>query len=242
MATIRVLVVEDERTLAGALEVAIDVQPDLTCVGAVGTVEEGTTLAVREAPDVVLMDIHLPGADGIEGTKRIRAVRPVSRVIMLTADTTAEALTESAAAGAMGFLAKDTAFVDVLAAIRTSIDDGPGVVTGGPSRRLVTPFLRHALDPARDRDTLPDEAVGNWAGLTVREREVLALMAEGLGPRGISDRLVLSVHTVRGHVKNVLAKVGAHSQLEAVAVAVRTGLLTRPGRRERRDADGESRG
>jgi DNA-binding NarL/FixJ family response regulator len=214
---IRVLVVEDERALAGALEVAIDVQADLDCVGAVRTVEEAVKVATKQLPDVVLMDIHLPGADGIEGTWQIKAVHPAARVLILTADATVDLLTAAAAAGAAGFLAKDSSFADILAAIRTPVGE----------KILVEASTLAALVEAQvDGGQRPAHPAGNWAGLTAREQEVLALMAEGHDPRAIADRLVLSVHTVRGHVKNVMTKVGAHSQLETVVVATRTGLLT----------------
>lgn len=215
---IRVLVVEDERALAGALEVAIDVQSDMTCVGAVSTVDEAVRIAETDRPDVVLMDVHLPGVDGVEGTRRIKARHPDTRVLILTADAAPDLFTDAAAAGAAGFLAKDTAFPDVLAAIRAPSDEKM-LVEGA----TLTALLR-GLEPGEAQGTAP-----NWAGLTTREMEVLELMGNGLDPRSIADRLVVSVHTARGHVKNVMMKIGAHSQLEAVVVATRTGLL--PGRR-----------
>jgi DNA-binding NarL/FixJ family response regulator len=221
---IDVLVVEDERALAGALEVAIDVQPDLECIGAVGTVEEAVRLATEKAPAVVLMDIHLPGADGIEGTWKIKAIHPAARVLILTADATVDLLTAAAAAGAAGFLAKDSSFADILAAIRTPVGEKI-LVEASTLSALVE---REAAGAGRS-----GRPAENWAGLTAREQEVLALMAEGLDPRAIAERLVLSVHTVRGHVKNVMTKVGAHSQLETVVVATRTGLLAADARNDR---------
>jgi DNA-binding NarL/FixJ family response regulator len=217
VAMIRVLIVEDERALAGALEIAIDVQPDLDCVGAVGTAEEGVQIATELEPDVVLMDIHLPGVDGIEGTWQIKAVHPATRVFILTADASADLLTAAAGAGAAGFLAKDSAFPDILAAIRTPVDE---------KILIESSSLAALLDRYGNRDTpRQTPADTDWAGLTSREQEILLLMAEGLAPREISERLVLSVHTVRGHVKNVMMKLGAHSQLEAVVIATRSGLL-----------------
>lgn len=217
---IRVLVVEDERAFAGALEVAIDVQPDMTCVGAVSTVDEAVQLATAHRPEVVLMDIHLPGVNGVEGTRRIKAQHVDTRVLILTADAAPDLFTEAAAAGAAGFLAKDTAFPQILAAIRAPAEEKM-LVEGA----TLTALLR-GLEPGSGPD--PGSAT-NWAGLTTRELEVLELMGDGLDPRSIADRLVVSVHTARGHVKNVMMKVGAHSQLEAVVVATRTGLL--PSRR-----------
>ena len=216
---IRVLVVEDQLTLAGALRVAIGAQPDMDCVGAVGTAEEAVALAVASSPDVVLMDIRLPGTDGIEATRQVKAACPQVRVLILTADATPARLAAAAAAGASGFLAKDSAFPAVLAAIRAPVD----------GKILVERNTLAALVESLDRSRQPAHGpMLGWAGLTAREQEVLALMGEGLDPQAIAQRLVLSRHTARGHVKNILMKLGAHSQLEAVVIATRAGYMPRP--------------
>ncbi|MGW0822660.1 response regulator [Streptomyces sp. NPDC002845] len=199
---IRVLVVEDQRALADALAIAVGAQPDLECADAVGTVDEALREASRRPPAVVLMDIHLPGRDGIEGTRLLKAAHPTARVVILTADPTPDQLARAVTAGASAFLAKHSAFPDILTAIRTTAD----------GKLLV------------EESTLTAE---DRRGLTRREREVLALLAQGHGPKAIADRLVLSLHTVRGHVKSVLAKLDAHSQLEAVVTATRLGILPR---------------
>ncbi|GGO27052.1 response regulator transcription factor [Microbispora bryophytorum] len=216
---IRVLVVEDQRALAGALEIAIDAQPDLICVGAVGTVENAVSLTTMRSPDVVLMDIHLPDVDGIEGTRRIKASHPDVRVLILTGDASPDLFAAAAAAGASGFLAKDSKFPDILKVIRAPVDKNILMVEGEPLKALL-----------QDPSAPPHGGRESWAGLTARELEVLNLMGEGLDPRAIAGRLVVSLHTARGHVKNVMMKLGAHSQLEAVVVATRTGLL--PGLRK----------
>ncbi|MFE0173814.1 response regulator [Streptomyces sp. NPDC059002] len=215
---IRILVVEDQQAMAGALEIAIGAQPDLVCVGAVGTVDEAVALAAEQRPDAVLMDIHLPGADGIEGTRRIRAEHPRTRVLLLTADATPRQLVAATSAGAAGFIAKDSAFPAVLAAIRAPAE-GPMYVEGSTLGLLVS-----ALDFLH-ADAAPPRGGGDRSRLTAREREVLQLMGQGLGPRAIAERLVVSPHTARGHVKRIMAKLGAHSQLEAVVAAARFGLL-----------------
>ena len=215
----RVLVVEDEQTLAGALQIAIDAQPDMDCVGAVRTAEEAVALAVASHPDTVLMDIRLPGTDGIEATRQVKAACPRVRVLILTADATPARLAAAAAAGASGFLAKDSPFPDVLAAIRAPVD----------GKMLVEQDTLAALVQSLHRASPPlDSPMPELARLTARERQVLALMGEGLDPQAIARRLVVSRHTARGHVKNILMKLGAHSQLEAVVIATRAGYL--PGR------------
>ncbi|MET9560022.1 response regulator transcription factor [Streptomyces tauricus] len=205
---IRVLVVEDQRALADALAIAIGAQPDLDCGEAVGTVDEALREAARRPPSVVLMDIHLPGTDGIEGTRLLKKAHPSARVVVLTADAAPDQLARAVKAGASAFLAKHSPFGDILTAIRTT-------ATG---KLLVEESTLAARLPPRQR---------GGGGLTRREHEVLVLLAQGHGLKTIADRLVLSRHTVRGHVKSVLAKLRAHSQLEAVVTATRLGILPR---------------
>ncbi|MFS8201336.1 response regulator [Streptomyces sp. CWNU-52B] len=205
---IRVLVVEDQRALADALAIAIGAQPDLDCGDAVGTVDEALREAARRPPSVVLMDIHLPGTDGIDGTRLLKEAHPSARVVVLTADATPDQLARAVTAGASAFLAKHSAFEDILTAIRTT-------ATG---QLLVEESTLTARLPPRR---------WNGYGLTRREHEVLVLLAQGHGLKAIADRLVLSRHTVRGHVKSLLVKLGAHSQLEAVVTANRLGILPR---------------
>jgi len=214
---IRVLVVEDQQTLAGALQIALGAQPDMDCVGAVGTAQEAVALAAAASPDVVLMDIRLPsGADGIEATRQVKTACPQVRVLILTADATPARLAAAAAAGASGFLAKDSAFPAILAAIRAPVD----------GKILVEQNTMAALIESLDRVSAPlDSPMPGQAQLTARERQVLALMGEGLDPQAIARRLVMSRHTARGHVKNILMKLGAHTQLEAVVIATRAGYL-----------------
>jgi DNA-binding NarL/FixJ family response regulator len=216
-----VLVVEDQQELAAGLEAAIETQPDIESLGTVGTVGAALEKMAGHVPDVVLMDIALPGGDGIEGTRRIKAAYPEVSVLVLTAGPAVGRLAEAAAAGAAGFVS-NSSFPDILAAIRNPI--GGKVVIEGPA---IMPFI-HAVcsvppqagAPGAQPGSLPD-----WARLTAREEEVLALMGEGLDPRAIAERLVVSRHTARGHVKSIMMKLGAHTQLEAVIVATRSGLL-----------------
>ncbi len=233
-----VLVVEDQLVLASALEVAIGVQPDLDCLGTAATVDDALAQMAARVPDVVLMDIELPGTDGIDGTRLIKAAHPGVTVLILTGGATPERLAAAAEAGAGGFLAKDTSFRDVLAAIRNPLP-GKMLVEGG----ILNDLLRDqaAGEPDRQAATPAPAAAGSPAadesGLTARECQVLALMGQGLDPATIAERLVVSVYTARGHVKNVMMKLGAHTQLEAVVIANRLGLLT-PARTEVQEEPG----
>lgn len=238
-----VLVVEDQQVLASALEVAIDTQPDLDCLGTASTVAEALAQIDIRPPDVVLMDIELPGTDGIEGTRLIKAAHPEVTVLVLTGGATPERLAAAATAGAGGFLAKDTSFPELLAAIRCPMP-GKVLVEGEvlhdliDRRRAAPPPPRVPAERGAERGAHQDAhraatgrpaagepVAGDERGLTAREFEVLGLMGQGLDPAAIAERLIVSVHTARGHVKNVLMKLGAHTQLEAVVIATRLGLL-----------------
>ena len=131
-----VLVVEDQQVLAAALEIAIDTQPDMDCVGTAATVQDALATVAQRRPDVVLMDIQLPGADGIEGTRRIKAAYPDVNILILTAGATAGRLAAAAEAGAGGFLAKNGPFSDILAAIRNPMR-GKMVVEGTTLQELI---------------------------------------------------------------------------------------------------------
>ena len=224
-----VLVVEDQHALASALEVAIGAQPDLECLGSAGTVDDALEQVARQVPDVVLMDIQLPGGSGIECTRLIKASHPEVTVLILTADASATRLAQAAAAGATGFLTKGSSFADILTAIRNPA--GAKMVIEGTTLWALIDALREGEPGPSEPAAVPAQAGGgqDWARLTVREQEVLALMGEGLDPKAIAERLVVSLHTARGHVKSVMTKLGAHSQLEAVVVATRSGLIPHDG-------------
>ncbi len=210
-----VLVVEDQQVLASALEIAIGTQPDMDCVGTAATIDDALASVAEHRPDVVLMDIGLPGLDGIEGTRQIKAAYPDVTILILTAGATPGRLAAAADAGAGGFLAKDGAFSDVLAAIRNPM----------PGKMVIEGTTLHELIKGMPGQPQSEPAQSRTARLTAREQEVLALMGEGLDPSAIAERLVLSVYTARGHVKNVMMKLGAHTQLEAVVLATKSGML-----------------
>ncbi|HMC51808.1 MAG TPA: response regulator transcription factor [Acidimicrobiales bacterium] len=210
----RVLIVDDQRTLLDLLEIVVGQQPDLECVGAATTGKEAIELAAEHRPDVVLTDYRLPDIDGVEVTVRIKQDQPDVRVIMLTGHgDDARAMLRASMAGVSGFLPKESPIVEVMTAIRMAKSGG----------MLIHPAaLAAVLAEARNE---PGPTPQEEFGLTQREQEVLNLLGAGLDPQTIARALSLSVHTARGHVKSILSKLGAHSQLEAVVVAMRAGLV-----------------
>jgi DNA-binding NarL/FixJ family response regulator len=227
----RVLIVDDHRAFADALAIAIDLQPDLEQVGLATTVEEAVTAMPDASPDVVLMDIRLPGADGIEGVRRLKEIDPEVRVLVLTGFADAEAMARAALAGASGFLPKERPVREILRAIRTASD---GNMVVDPS--TLAEVLTRVREPER-----PSAAVLGPA-LTERQREVLALMATGLDPRTIARTLGISLNTSRGHVKGIMARLGAHTQLAAVVQASQIGLLDPIGPARGVDPEGDAAG
>jgi DNA-binding NarL/FixJ family response regulator len=213
----RVLIVDDHLAFAEAMVFAIDAQTDLECVGTATTVDEGLHLVEEHAPDVALVDVFLPGVDGIEGTRRMKALRPEMRVLILTGHTELDVLAQAARAGAAGFLPKESSLGEVLEAVRVTVEGKIAVESS---------TLAALIERLRDTERATARNTRHTSSrLTQRQLEVLSLMREGLDPQTIASRLGISVHTCRGHVKSVLLKLGAHSQLGAVVIAAREGLL-----------------
>jgi DNA-binding NarL/FixJ family response regulator len=204
----RVMVVDDHRTFAELLARALDAEDDLVCVGHARDGEEAIRMVGELRPDLVLMDLELPGRDGISVTAELTAADPDLKVLILTAHAGTGELTRAGAAGACGFLAKDGSLDEVLDALRTAHRGSlllPSEVAAG--------FARVPRPRAEE------------AGLTPRELEVLRLLGQGREPRAIARELGVSLYTCRGYVKSVLAKLDVHSQLEAVVAASRSGLI-----------------
>jgi DNA-binding NarL/FixJ family response regulator len=207
-AELRVAVVDDHSTVSELMARALDDEPGIACVGTATSAAAALELVNRLRPDVVLMDVQLGSDDGLETTARLLAQHPELRVVILTARTDADLVTRAAHAGACSLLPKNGSLSDVLAALRTAPRDG----------LTVHPHLLRELVTATTQE-------GPVPRLTDREREVLQLLAGGRTVHQIARLLALSEHTVRGHVKKLLQKLDAHSQLEAVAVATSRGLL-----------------
>jgi DNA-binding NarL/FixJ family response regulator len=210
MAPTRVLLVDDHQLFASSLKVVLDNEPDLAVVGIAGTLEGARAAIASTAPDVVLLDVRLPDGDGVDAIERLRAIRPSVQVVMLTATTSEAVLVQAVEHGASGFISKTGTLDEVLAAVRAAAS----------GEAVISPALLARLLPRLSRQP---RHVG--ADLTPRETEMLGLLAEGLSNAAIAERLTVSVFTVRNHVTNLSAKLGAHSKLEALAIAVREGLL-----------------
>lgn len=212
---IRVVVVDDHATIGQLLSMALSSEPDVRCVGTATTAGAGLALIAREHPDVVLMDLQLPDLDGIQATLRVRESFPDVRVVMLTAAEERRYIAQAAAAGASAFVSKTGDLTEVLSAVRTARSGSMTV-----DAALLATILDHA--PAGRPAATPAP------NLTPRELEVLQLLGLGLDVTRTARRLDISVHTCRGYVKSLLTKLDCHSQLEAVVVATRLGLIDVP--------------
>jgi DNA-binding NarL/FixJ family response regulator len=219
---ISILLADDQPMLRMGFRLVLDAQPDMRVVGEAGDGAAAVRLATRQHPDVVLMDVRMPGMDGIEATRRIAADASPSRVLILTTFDLDEYAYAGLRAGASGFLLKDVPPPDLLSAIR-AVASGDAVVAPSVTRRLLDTFLPHLPGPAGSGGEPPEVAT-----LTVREREILIEVAGGLSNAEIAARLVLSEATVKTHVGRVLSKLALRDRVQAVVYAYEHGLV-RPG-------------
>jgi DNA-binding NarL/FixJ family response regulator len=219
---IRVLVADDQTLVRAGFRVLVESASDLEVVGEAGDGVQAVELADQHRPDVVLMDIRMPGMDGLEATRRIVALDQAEdvRVLVLTTFDSDEYVYEALRAGASGFLLKDTPPAELLAAIRV-VAAGEALLAPSITRRLIAEFARRP-EPAA---TATPAAL---AALTDREREVLALVARGLSNAEIAELLYVSAATAKTHVSRVLAKLQARDRAQLVMLAYETGLVT-PG-------------
>ncbi len=220
---IRVVLVDDQQMVRAGFRMVIDSQPDLTVVGEAGTGDEAVRLLARTPADVVLMDVRMPGTDGIEATRQVTARDGAPRVVVLTTFDLDEYVVAAIGAGASGFLLKDAPPEEMLAAVRT-VHAGDSVIAASSTRRL----LQHVAPMLRGTSTAPTAAPRELADLTPREREVLVQMALGASNSELAEHFVVSEATVKTHVGRVLAKTGSRDRVQAVVLAFRTGLV-QPG-------------
>jgi DNA-binding NarL/FixJ family response regulator len=221
-APIRVVLVDDQQLVRAGFRMVIDSQPDLTVVGEAGNGAEAVELVRRTPADVVLMDIRMPGTDGISATEQVTALPEPPRVVVLTTFDLDEYVVAAIGAGASGFLLKDAPPEEMLAAVRT-VHAGDSVIAASSTRRLlqhVAPMLR-----STGGGTTAQADPRALAELTPREKEVLVLMAYGASNTEIAGRLFVSEATVKTHVGRVLGKTQSRDRVQAVVLAYRTGLV-----------------
>jgi len=224
--TIEVLIVDDDTLVRAGLRMMIETQDDLHVVGEADNGEDAVALARELSPDIVLMDIRMPGTDGLEATGRITSASDDIRVVILTTFELDDYVYEAVRAGASGFLLKRTRPEELLAGIRT-VASGDALLSPSVTRRLMQEFAR-----ATTHGGVPTDVTGSGLDrLTDREREVLILIGQGLANREIAQRLYLGESTVKTHVKRILMKIGVRDRVHAVVYAYETGLLE-PGRRQ----------
>jgi len=218
--TLSLLLCDDHRVLTDALATVVGLDDGLELVAApVHTAEEAITLTEEHLPDVVLMDIVFKGGgmSGIEATRRIKEISPATKVVIMTAHDEDRLLVEAVEAGASGFLGKDEAAEELLAAAKAAAE-GEVLIDPGTLTRLLAQVARERAEQ-RDAQMLLND-------LTDREREILQLLAEGMRNDDIASKLFISPQTVQTHVRNILGKLRVHSKLEAVAFAVKHGAIT----------------
>ncbi len=217
---IRVLLADDQALVRAGFRALLDAQEDIEVVGEADDGEQAVRLSREHAPDVVLMDIRMPGMDGLEATRLIVADDALKavRIVILTTFDLDEYVFEALRVGASGFLVKNTEPAELVHAVR-AVAAGDALLSPGVTKRLVTEFAARSRQP---RQTVELDA------LTEREREVMALVAEGLTNAEIAERLFVSPATAKTHVSRAMVKLGVRDRAQMVVLAYESGL-TRPG-------------
>ncbi|WP_167140456.1 response regulator transcription factor [Diaminobutyricimonas sp. TR449] len=214
---IRVVIADDQDLIRGGLRAILQTEPDLTVVGEAADGAAAATVAAASDADVVLMDVQMPGSDGVEGVRRVLAARPEARVLMLTMFDLDEHVIGALKAGASGFLLKTTAPAELIQAIRICHGGGQ-LFAPSVTRRLVETYVRQ---PSQNGP--PAEL----SALTERELEVFAAIARGLSNAEIGTQLFMGESTVKTHVTRILAKLGLRDRVQAVVLAYESGVAGR---------------
>lgn len=215
MDKIRILLAEDHVVVREGTRELLEREEDLEVVAEAGDGEEAVLLATGQQPDVVVMDIAMPRLNGIEATKRIKAINPAATVLVLTAYDDDQYVFALLEAGAAGYLLKDVRTDELIKAIR-AVHAGESVLHPAIARKVINHFAQ-PTDKRREESALDQ--------LTERELEVLKLAAKGMTNRQIANELVLSIHTVQAHLSNTFGKLGVGSRTEAVLYGLRKGWL-----------------
>jgi DNA-binding NarL/FixJ family response regulator len=213
---IRILLADGQSLFREAVQAVLESEAGLEVVAVAADGLEAIAEAERARPNVALVDLNLPNCDGIRATDLITDQIPECRVVVLADEEDERALVDAVEAGASGFLTKECPLSELIDATR-AIHDGETLIP----RRMLGPLLSRLILRRREQD----DALRRAGRLTRREREVLALLAEGADNDAIAQRLVISPQTARTHIQNVLSKLGVHSRLEAAAFVVQNGIL-----------------
>ena len=217
MSTIRVAVVDDQALFVSGMQMLVESQPDFEFVGSATTGRSGVELAARAEPHIVLMDIRMPGMDGIEATTQISTPGSTTRVIILTTFHRDEAVFRAIRAGASGFITKDATPEFILAAIRT-VHGGQAVLAPTATFDLVKQFATAPADTGRPLEKAIEV-------LTPREREIFLLVARGLSNLEVASAAFVSEATAKTHLRSILSKLGLQSRIQVVIFAYENGLL-----------------
>jgi DNA-binding NarL/FixJ family response regulator len=218
----RVLIVEDHNLLRQGLRSLVSTLPDFEVVGEARDGKEAIRQTIALAPDLVLMDLSMPGMNGMEATAHIKRRTPQVRVVALTAYKTDEYVREALRAGADGYVLKDASYEELVLALR-QVSTGKRFLSADVSGHLVDALLQHP------RTQAPEAAASPWDKLTARERSILKLIAEGRTNRTAAEYLNVSPKTIEKHRASVMRKLGLRNVSELTLVALECGLIERPG-------------
>ncbi len=215
---VRVLVVDDQELFRRGLIMLLSGDSDIEVVGEAADGITATDLAVKTAPDVILLDVRMPRRTGVEACRAIKEAVPSAKIIMLTVSDEEADLYESVKNGASGYLLKDSSIEEVAQAVRV-VNEGQSLISPSMAVKLIDEFKQMSK---------PERQSGPALRLTERELEVLRLVAKGLNNREVAKELFISENTVKNHVRNILEKLQLHSRMEAVMYAMREKLLDLP--------------
>ena len=218
MTKIRVLLADDHSLFREGLATILAAQPDFEVVGEASDGLEVLVKARKLEPHLILMDVGMPGCDGVEATQRIKQEFPDVTIVMLTVRNESEKLFEAIKSGAQGYLLKSIRSQKLVALLRGAVQ-GEAAITPSMGGLMLEEFRRLSRQPRR---TLPDDSMA----LTPREQQVLSLAAEGASDKEIAQSLTVSIHTVKSHIRNILAKLHLNHRHEAATFALREGLIT----------------
>ena len=227
MKKIRLMLVDDHDVVRVGLKTFLQTQDDFEVVAEAGSGEEAVPRAIEAKPDVILMDITMPGMDGMEATRRLRVLCPDCLILALTVHDDKQYLMQMLAAGASGYITKQAAAEELVEAIHT-IAAGNVYLQPALARWLLEDYQRLSSQMTSPRTVLPEEMDGKVIGLEVlslRERQVLEMVAQGVSNQDIGHRLALSHKTIARHRERIMKKLNMHSRTELVKFAIRTGLV-----------------